>query len=89
MVNRRIALGYTCKCLLPGNLIRIKKINRYGLVGGYVLLGVVFEVSKVHARLRPSLVLFLLPVDQDIECPASSPASGLLIAVMLPTTRMD
>ena len=50
--------------------------SRYGLVGGTVLLGVVFEVAKAQARPYGS-VSFWLSVDPDVELSATSLAPCL------------
>jgi hypothetical protein len=44
-----------------------QRSRRYGLIGRIVSLGVGFEVSSDQARL-----LFLLPMDRDIELSATS-----------------
>jgi hypothetical protein len=50
-----------------------ESIRRSGLDGGSVFLEVDFEVSKAQAR--PSVSLFLLPTDPDVELSATSPTS--------------
>lgn len=42
-----------------------KRIKRYGSVGGSMSLGVASELLKAQAR--PSVSLFLLPVDPNVE----------------------
>jgi hypothetical protein len=44
-------------------------------VGGSTSLGVRFEVSKAQAR--PSVSLFMLPADLDIEISSTSPVLRL------------
>ena len=56
--------------------------SRYGLVRGNVSPALGFEVKE--AQSRPSVTLFLLPVDRDVEPPATFPAPCLHVA-MLPT----
>ena len=43
---------------------RIRRIRRYGLVGGSVSLQVGFKVSKAHAR--PILCLLAIHINQDV-----------------------
>ena len=72
------------------------RIRRPGHVGGGVLLGITFEVSKAHAilcRQRPqrgiqhqfSVTLFLLLVDQDVSFQLALKHHACLLAVLLST----
>lgn len=57
--------------------------SRYDLVGGSVSQRVGFEVSEAQAR--PSVALFLLPANPEVEFAATSPALCLPHDDMLPT----
>ena len=54
-----------------GTIRRCVLVDRSGLVGGSVSLGMGFEVSNAQARPSVSLSLFLLPEDLDVELSAS------------------
>ena len=57
--------------------------SRYDLVGGSVSQRGGFEVSEAQAR--PSVTLFLLPANPDVELSATFPALYLPHDAMLPT----
>jgi hypothetical protein len=65
----------------------LRGFRRCGLVEGSVSLGLGFGVSKAHDKSRVSL--FLLPVDLEIKLLATSPASYLPCAAMLPSYQHD
>ena len=58
----------------PHRFIETGTIGRCGIVRGSVSLGTDFEVSEAQARPRVFHSLFLLPMDQDVELSAPSPA---------------
>lgn len=63
------------ECLVIRKWHYLGRIRKWALVGRSVSLKVGSEVSK--AQVRPSVSLFLLPVDLDIELLATSPAPCL------------
>ena len=71
------------ECLVIREWGYLRRIRRYGLVGGNVFLGAGFDVSKVQAS--PRVLLFLLSMDPEVKSQFLFPHHIFLPAAKLPT----